>query len=386
MDAHQAMGAAGGLSRRRFAQGAALAAASLAAGIGHAAADWTVLQVAPLTGVNGGVGWHLRLGALAAFEAANAAGGVAGRPLRLWTLDEEPGRVAAQLREAAATSAPLALMGLHGRRSLAELARSGVPAELGLPVVGVKSGSAAGTGFDAPWLFVTRGSYRQEIEQVLRHAATIYARRIALVTTDDEDGREVEALARQLAAAAGVEIVPAPRHPADSAEVAPAVAAVLGQPHDAVLLATNTAAVAYFAKLYTAAGGRRQLVALSTAEATQLALVVGAPAAHGLLISQVVPHPRDARFKLMRDLVQAWRRYGPADVAPTLAVAEGYVGARVLVDALQRTGPAANSTALTRTLAGSGTFDLGGLRLSLQRNGPHFRSLSVIGRDGNVLS
>jgi ABC-type branched-subunit amino acid transport system substrate-binding protein len=375
-------------TRRSFGQAcAALVAASALRPAFGAQAEWTVLQPAPLTGVNGGVGWHLRLGAMLAFDAANAAGGVHGRPLKLLTLDEERGRVAAQVRDAAKQSSAVALLGLNGRGTLGELARSNTVAELGLPVVGVKSGSASGPGFDSPWLFVTRGGYRAEIDQVFRHASTIYARRVALVTTQDDDGDEIAAIATVEAQHRGVELFVAPRHPTDTAQVADAVAAVLATPHDAVLLATNTAAVAYFAKLYRAGKGRGQLITLSSAEATQLALVVGPEAARGMVISQVVPHPRDPKLKLMREFMSAWQRYMPDAVNPTLTMTEGYVAARVLIDGLQRCGANANGAALAAALAGASKspFDIDGLRVSLQREGPHFRSLSVIGGDGHVL-
>lgn len=375
-------------TRRSF--GCMATALAATASLGDAAAaksEWTVLQPAPMTGVNGGVGWHLRLGAMLAFQTVNAAGGVQGKPLRLLTLDEERGRVAAQVSEAARQSGALALLGLNGRRALGELAQSGLMAELGLPVVGVKSGSGNAPGFGAPWLFITRGGYRVEIEQLLRHAATTYSRRVALVTTQDEDGDEITTLARAQAIQHGLELLVAPRHPTDTAQVSEAVAAVLATPHSAVLLATNTAAVAYFAKLYRAERGRGQLMTMSSAEATQLALVVGAEAARGMIISQIVPYPRDPKVPLMREFMAAWRRFTPTAVDPTMTMAEGYVAARVLIAGLQRCGPNATGPALAAALtqAARTSFDLGGLRISLQHDGPHFRTLSVLGGDGRVV-
>lgn len=374
------------LSRRRWTQFAAACAAAAAGVQARAAGDWPVLQLVPLSGVNGGTGWHLHVGAQVAFAEINAAGGLFSRPLRLMTLDEEPGHVPQQVREALRGMSPVAMLGLYGRRSVGELALSRLPDELGVPVVGVKSGSLSAPGFDAPWLFVTRGSYLHEIDQVFRHATTIYARRVALLTTDDDDGREIAALARSRAPAMNIELVKVQHHLADSAQVADAVAAIAATPHDAVLLATNTSAVAYAAKLYAAGGGRGRLIALSSAEATQLAAVVGAAAARGLLISQVVPHPRDPKIRLMREFSNAYRRFGPADIAATLAMAEGYIVGRVLIDGLQRTGPAANGSSLMHTLAATReSFELAGLPLSLQRRGAQFRSLSAIGRDGQLL-
>ncbi|WP_284619264.1 ABC transporter substrate-binding protein [Aquabacterium humicola] len=373
-------------TRRQFSLAAAAAFAARGAAAAPTPSDWPVLQVVPLSGVNGGIGWHLRVGALVAFAEANAAGAAFGRTLRLMTLDEEPGQVAAQVRGALRDSEALALLALHGRGTVGELARSGLPARAGLPVLGVMSGSASAPGFDAPWLFNIRGTFAHEIDQVLAHAATVHARRIVLVTGHDDDGHEVAALAAARAGSAGLQLMTVPPHPADSAEVAEAVTATLRLPHDVVVLATNTAAVAYFAKLYAAGGGRARLIALSSAEATQLAAVVGASAARGLLISQLVPHPRDPKIRLMREFSAAYKRHGPPELAPTLAMTEAYIAARVLIAQLQRTGPQATGAALQRTLAAAPpSFELAGLPLSLKRRGATFRSLSAIGRDGQLL-
>jgi len=57
-----------------------------------------------------------------------------------------------------------------------------------------------------------------------------------------------------------------------------------------------------------------------------------------------------------------------------------------LIDGLQRTGAAATGASLMHTLATTrNPFELGGLPLSLQRRGAQFRSLSAIGRDGQLL-
>ena len=382
------------LTRRQFASAAA---ATLATRSAVAAPDaWKVLQVAPLSGVHGGIGWHLRVGTQVAFDAANAAGAPFGRPLQLTTLDEANGPVSEQLRPLLRSGDVLALLNLHGRRSVAELAATGLPAEAGVPVLGVMCGSAAAPGFDAPWLFTVRGTWAHELDQVLAHAATVFARRVALLVPDDDDGREIEALARARASAAGVALVGVHRHLPDTAEVAAAVEAITRVQHDAVLLATNTAAVADFARLYAAAGGRARLVALSSAEATQLALVVGAAAARGVLISQVVPHPRDPKIRLMREFSAAYHRFGAADLPPTLAMTEGYIAARVLIDALQRTGPNATGAALQRTLAAMPRpLELAGLPVVLNaprtrpgesaRTAQPYRTLSAIGRDGQLL-
>lgn len=373
------------INRRQFALAcsSALAAGSAVAVPGS---EFTALQVVPLTGVNGGVGWHLAVGAQVAFAQANAAGAPHGKTMRLVTVDEEPGHVADQVRERLRSDNPVALLAWHGRRSVGELAKARLLEETGLPLLGVMSGSLTAPGFASAALFATRGSVADEIDQVFRHAETTYARRLALVTGNDEDGQEITALARIRAPLLGVSLTTVQQHLAETAEVTDAVAAIVRTPHDAVVLATNTSAVAYFSKLYAAAGGRGRVIVLSSAEATQLSAVVGAETARGLHVSQLVPHPRDPKLRLMRDFGAAYKRFGPDGIAPTLAMTESYIAARVLVDALQRGNANASGPALQQVLAASPkSFELAGLPLSLKRQGPQYHNMSVIGPNGQLL-
>lgn len=371
-------------TRGRWGLRAWLGAVALVALSSAQAETIRVLQVTPLTGVDGGAGWHVRLGALVAFEEANAAD--PARSLQLVTLDEQPGAVAEQVREGARRTQAVALFGLFGRNALAELLKSPVPAELGLPVVGVQTGMALPPREQVPWLFVTRGGFADELDGALRQVGTIGGRRVAVLTTDDADGDEIDTLARRAAATHGLELAPVLRHLHGSARVEAAAEQLAGRELDAIVLASNTAAVAHFAKLYRKAGGRAQLIALSSAEATQLARVVGAEAARGLMVSQVVPNPRDPKIALMREFQAAYRRFGPADLAPTLIMTEAYVSARLLIDAIRRSGPAPTRATLQRSLAGlPGTLQLGGVPLSLHRAGTAYRSLSMIDKDGQLI-
>lgn len=353
-----------------------------------AQAELTVLQVAPMTGVDGGLGYHVRLGAQVAFDEANADAPVPGGPLRLLTLDEQRGQVVKQVQQALPQS-PVALFGLVGRHSVQELAQ-GTPggwlAQWQLPLVGVFSGSVQALNPVPAGVTLTRGSYADEVEAVFRHLATIASRKVALVTTDDDDGREVTELVRRQAQAAGVQLLGVHLHPTGSAEVVAAANTLAGQPVDGLILASNTAAVANFAKLYTQAGGKAQLVALSSAEATQLAAVVGAGAARGVLISQLVPNPRDPKKLLSREFLAAYKRFGPADLAPTLAMTESYIAARVLLEGLRHSGPKPTAPTLWRALAGlPTTVNVSDLPVALNRKVPGYRSLSMIGREGALV-
>jgi len=363
----------------------ALAASAVASTA--AAADLAVLQVAPLTGVSGGLGWHMQVGAQVAFDSVNAAGGINGQRLRLVSVDEDPGHVANQVRALTEKENPVAMLGTVRSATLDELLKRNLLQSLQLPVIGVGSGALAVHRQRDPLVYLTRASHGDELETVFRQMETMQTNRVALLTTDDKDGLELQELAKELAARHGIKLVALAAHPADTAMVEDAVRAIQKVPHQAVVLASNTAAVAYFCKLYRKDRGTGQLVALSSAEATQLAQVVGKEAAHGVMISQVVPNPRNARVELMREFEAAYRKYGPQDIEPTLTMTEAYVNARVLIAALQRMPGTPTRAALAKVLAAGDVMDLSGYRIALHpEQGPrHSTSVSMIDRDGRVV-
>jgi len=353
------------------------------------AAELVLLQILPLSGFDGGTGWHIQVGAEVAVAQANAEQRVPGQRLKLVTQDEQRGRIPEQLRQAQNQFAPVALLGLYGRHALAELAQSKQLDGLNLPVVGVQSGMVSGPGLEAPWLFMTRGSHADEVEAVFLHLATVASRRLVLVTTDDEDGQEITALVRQAAQQRGVNVVVAPTHTAGSAQVSAAVEATLAQAHEVVLLASNTSAVANFAKLYVRGGGKGQLIALASAEATQLSAIVGAEAARGVLISHLVPNPRDPKLALMREFQAAFKRFGPEGRQPSMVMTESYIATRVLIEALRRSGGSgsrSDGAAVLRSLAAlPSPLLVGDLPVVLNRRGQALRGLSMIGRDGALV-
>ncbi len=362
---------------------------SVAAAMPTHAEEIQVLQAVPLTGVQGGVGWHMSVGARVAFDAVNAKGGIQGRKLALEIFnDDDPGALDRLARRAAGGDA-VAVLGVLDVAPFDALRRAQAPqaqAQPRLPVVGIQSGAGSVREPAGLPVVLTRASSEDEVDHVLRHLATVQMRRVAYVGDDDEDGRRLLAAARRKASAQGVELVAAALHEPHTAEVAPAVGAVLKTPHHAVVIASNTAAVALFSKLYRKSQGAGQIVALSSAEATQLARVVGNGAARGVMISQVVPNPRNPRVALMREFLADYAAHGPADLEPTLAMTEAYVNARLLVHALKAGGADVGRASLARFLAAHDSVDLSGWRVVLRAGGgARYTGMSVIDSHGRVL-
>ncbi len=69
---------------------------------------------------------------------------------------------------------------------------------------------------------------------------------------------------------------------------------------------------------------------------------IGADKAQGLALTQVVPDPGSREIPLIREIQENFRKFSPKDVSVNQTFVEGYLGAKVLGEALRRAGPNPN--------------------------------------------
>jgi ABC-type branched-subunit amino acid transport system substrate-binding protein len=107
----------------------------------------------------------------------------------------------------------------------------------------------------------------------------------------------------------------------------------------------------------------------------------------GIAVSQVVPLPTATGVPVVRDFLQAWKQ---ADVKlePSHLALEGYINARVMVEALRRTGPQLTRAAFLDALWSLKRVDLGGFDINATepgRNASRFIELTMVGRGGRFI-
>ena len=162
------------------------AAAPLGLLLPHAQAAATPILIgrtAPRQGPVAAMARAHAAGANLAFEAANAAGGIGGRPIRWADLDDggDPVRALALARALIVEQQALALFGCAGSQSLAALEpllrEHGVPAVGAVAVADSVRLLCRGVGFFA------RASHAQEAEVLARHLATVGLQRVAIAHT-----------------------------------------------------------------------------------------------------------------------------------------------------------------------------------------------------------
>jgi ABC-type branched-subunit amino acid transport system substrate-binding protein len=207
-------------------------------------------------------------------------------------------------------------------------------------------------------------------------------RKAAVVYLDNPFGRggleAVDAAARQHS----VELVarlPMAVEGGDAQKVARALAQ---NPGSAVLLVTAGRSGPMFINAYMDLGHKAIYYMMSTTSSVMLRDELG-ERAKGIIVSQVVPSPWHPTSEVVRAFRQAAAAAGLQDYS--FAQMEGYIAARILVDALKRTATPIGPANLMAALDATRRKDLGGYSVEFgpgKHNSSEFVDLMIVGSNG----
>lgn len=346
-------------------------------------------MVRPLTGPLKGVAEGYLETVRATFESVNAQGGLGGAKLELLALDDQgdPTRTAAQTKVLAGNAAVMAVLGIAGTGNV--LAASPILTEAKLPLVGPFSGTEALRSAQHKQIFHIRASYDDEVESLV---GTMVARhptgKVVVLFQDDPFG--AGAMGTFIRAASGtapqmkVGTFKFDRVTGELAEADQAQAAIKGA--DAVMLVAAPRSAAKLLGLVRGLSRNSSVYALSVVDAVGLVKDAGVANAAGVMITQVMPNPKKSNAKLVREYRSVIEKTG---LAPNFAGMEGYVAARVLLEALKSVKPGALSREkVYSALEDLGRRDLGGFTIQYGKgahNGSRFVDLSMISPSGSII-
>ncbi|MCJ0761692.1 ABC transporter substrate-binding protein [Variovorax terrae] len=359
---------------------------SLCMGAGAGAGQIVVGQVAPLTGLEAAQGRSYSAGMQLYFEQVNKTGGVNGNTLLLVRKDDggRPNETASVTRSLIQEHRPLLLAGYFGSQSVTNLVSSGLLEKEHLALVGYRS---ADLRPETPGLYSVRASLKDEIGKIIEHVATVGVKRLAVVHEQGPAGTLVLAVTEQAAREAGAAIVATGSYPAGTVKTGAAAQAIAqGQPQ-VVIVVASAAATATFVEHYKLLGGRAQIFAHSEADMEQLARQLSEEQMQGVAIAQVTPNPYKLSGALVRQLQDALQKKGDEGTPLSYAMMEGYINAKVIVEAVRRAGPRPSREAFAAALESLQQYDLGGYVVSFKpgsRTGSHYVELTIISKAGQI--
>ena len=312
----------------------------------------------------------MKLGIEAAFNVANASGGVNGRQLRLIAADDgyEPTRTAETMKRLYESDQVFGLVGNVGTPT----------AVVALPYALERKmlffGAFTGAGLlrsDPPdrYVFNYRASYAEETDAVVRYLVKVRRlkpEQIAVFAQQDAYGDAGFAgVAKAIRSLRGGDESTILRlnYKRNTVDVDEAVAQLQQKsriPIKAVIMVPTYRAAAKFIEktrdlypdmIYTSVS-----FVGSTALASEL-MLLGKKYATGVIVTQVVPAV-DGHSSLVLDYKSALAKYFPGE-APDYVSLEGYVAANVLIEALKRNGPQLDTERLVETLENLHDLDIG---------------------------
>ena len=345
-------------------------------------------QSAAFSGPAQELGKNMRIGIEAAFQEANARGGVHGRQLILTSLDDayEPEAAIANTRRLIEQEGVFALIGAVGTPT--SLSATPVAAAAGVPYIAPFTGAAFLR--ESRWQNVInlRASYNQETEAMVARLTTdLGIKRIAVMYQDDSFGRAGYRGVRQALERRSMEPVTIGVYPRNTTAVKTGLLNLHSANPDAVILIGAYQPVATLIAWARHIGLDPVFMTISFVGSNALARELGRGGA-GVFVTQVVPFPTDNTLPVGIAYRRALTAHAPK-ATPGFVSYEGYLAGRLAIAALERCGREINRTRFLNSLRGVDTIDLDGFELRYGANdnqGSDAVFLTVIGTDGSYRS
>lgn len=343
-------------------------------------------QTADLSGSRASLTKELNAGTNAYLAFVNERGGIHGRRVILQTDDD--GYEVARTREIVARHIrdddAFAFVSTIGTANAAAV----VPLieEARIPLVAPLSGAVQLREPLRRHIFHVRASYAQEVDKMVEHVLTLGITRVAVFYDDDAFGQDVLQAVESSLSKRHMEPVARGKISRGSTDVEAAVRAVAAARPQVVICGSFGKSLVEFVTRMQLTGERPTFYALSFFTAGNSIAQLGLNA-RGIGVTQVMPNPLDIGVPLVREYQDLMRRYAP-DARLTPISLEGFVTAKVLVEALRRSGPAPTRARFIEALESMRDYDIGAVRLTYtpqQHNGLKFVDISVVSDTGRIM-
>ncbi len=360
----------------------------LCVGAAHAA-DITIAQVAPLSGVLASTGKQMVLGGQIYFDHINARGGINGQKIKVLVADDayKVDETVRLTREMLAKPEVVALFGFAGTANVGKLLTDKVLEEGGAPLVAPYTGGEALRNPYNPWIFHVRAGYADEAEHMVQQLTTLGMQRIAVMYQDDGFGKAGLAGVESAMARRNLKLATTAGYERNTDKVDEAVKKIKAADPQAIIMISVNKSTAAFIKQYRESGGGAQMLNISVVDPAELVKLAGLKNAHGLGISQVVPFPYMGTLPVIREYQALLKKYAPNEQINYTSFEE-FLGAKVLVEGLRRAGPNPTRAKVMKSLEGLASLDLGGIKVNFgpdKRVGSQYVEVTVIGSSGKLL-
>lgn len=353
---------------------------------GAQAQDIVLGQIGPFTGLPVPDALQISQGAKAYIAQVNKAGGVQGRKISYFELDDTykpDGFVAAM--EQAMQRKPVALISPVGSASVKRMLDDKLLDKYDVVVMNAVPGSEALRNPGHPHLFHVRAGDKQQLEKIVNHARTLGILKLGVLYQNIPIGTSgMKVVVDEAARLTGMEVkgYEASTDPQMLAKGAQDVAnlnaqgvLVIGAPPFA------SAGVAQLRKI-----GVTQSIFILSDTSPGLLVKVAGESARGVGIAQIYPNPNGRTTNLMREFQAAMKAAYPTMESYATFQLEGYLATRIVVEGLRRSKDVTKPEALAKALQAMGEMDFDGYRVDFSRGpvGGRFVDIAVVDISGRL--
>jgi ABC-type branched-subunit amino acid transport system substrate-binding protein len=351
------------------------------------AQDIVIGQIGPFTGLPAPDAPQINQGAKAYFAQLNKAGGINGRKIAFFELDDtyKPDVFVERFAEAMQRK-PLALISPVGSASLQRMFAEKLLDQHDVVMMNAVPGAEPFRSPGHPRLFHVRAGDKQQIEKIVNHARTLGIVKLAVMHQDipmGVGGMKVvtdEAVRLTGMEVRGVESVFKPE------EMTKAAAEVFKLNAQGVLVIGAPPFAAGSVAALRKAGVTQSIFVLADTAPGMLVRVAGADLARGVGIAQIYPNPNGRTKTLVRDFHTAMRASFPDVTSYAAFHMEGYLSARILGEGMRRIKGEITPEALAKALRSMGEIDFDGYRIDFLKSnvGSRFVDIAVMDQEGKL--
>jgi branched-chain amino acid transport system substrate-binding protein len=315
-------------------------------------------QATALDGPASALGQGMKMGLEAAFAEVNKAGGVKGRKLELKSIDDgyEPTKSIEAVKKLLEEDKVFAIAGAVGTPTSA--ATQPIATAVGAPFIGAFTGAEFLREPYKPLVMNIRASYFQETEAMVEHLTKdLGASKIAIMYQDDAFGQAGLAGVKRALEKRQIQLAGEGTFERNTVAVKAALLAIKKVEPQAVIMISPYKPAAEFIKLAKQIKFDATFVNISFVGSDALAKELG-PVGAGVVITQVVPFPKDAAIPVV-GRYQASLKASVPDAQPGFVSLEGYLVGRAIIAALEKVNGEPTRKALIEAVQKAGTIDLG---------------------------
>jgi ABC-type branched-subunit amino acid transport system substrate-binding protein len=351
------------------------------------AQDIVIGQIAPIGVPTTPEAQLLHEGTQACVDQVNRNGGVRGRRLNFFAIDDElkAPLVADKFREAMARK-PLALLNVMGSTVLGTLLASKALDTNEVVILGAIPGAEAFRQPGHERLFHIRSGDKVQLERILTHSRTLGIQRLHVVWQDVGVGRSGLAVLQAGAPASGIALG-ASMSTLEPASIDAAVRSAAASGAQAFVVIGFPHYMADVLHRLREAGVAQAVFGLGYLTPALAVRAAGVQGARGLGLTQAIPNPNGKVLQVQRDFQAAMRQAYPKLTEYSAFHLEGCMSVRVLVEALRRIDGTPTPAALARALHAMGEVDFGGFRVNFGAGqvGSSWSDIGVVSESGRLM-